>query len=356
MGVKSFGAGCFDSGRKLGAETRYSVLHRVAEKDFVYPKLMAWEGAFGVVPAQFDGWLVSPEFCVFRPDENQVDIRYLGYLFQRPQTWETIAGSSIGTNLRRRRLYPEDFLAKMIELPEPSEQRRVTAMLDRITRMVDRVSHKMTMNGSPSPTAVLPAVVDAVFGRFSINSRPLADIAETVTDVVRPGNDPSPAEAFIGLQHIERHTGRQLGMLDVGAEAGPKARFAPGDVLYPRLRPYLNKVWCADRHGLCSTDQYVLRPFDSRLSRILAFALRGRSCLNQAIDLTSRLQHPRIRRLDLLSIKLPNVSPSNYERTLQALERVSTRVTAIGDLRRAAMARAEALRESVLNQAFAGEL
>jgi hypothetical protein len=39
------------------------------------------------------------------------------------------------------------------------------------------------------------------------------------------------------------------------------------------LRPYLNKIWVADRHGLCSVDQYVLRPRPDVDADLLAYLL-----------------------------------------------------------------------------------
>lgn len=129
MGVRSFGVGAFDAGERHGSETRYTSLRVVRDGDFVYPKLMAWEGAFAVVPPEFDGYVVSPEFCIFGSGDD-LDIGYLGHLFRWPTMWERIAGASIGTNVRRRRLYPEDFLSKAIRLPPVDEQRRIVAFLD----------------------------------------------------------------------------------------------------------------------------------------------------------------------------------------------------------------------------------
>jgi type I restriction enzyme, S subunit len=143
LGVRSFGLGCFDAGLRQGAETRYRLLHRVAAGDFVYPKLMAWEGAFGVVPERFDGYFVSPEFCTFQTVGQKLNIGYLGALFRIPGTWSSIAGSSIGTNVRRRRLYPRDFLVREIPLPDWADQNRIAALatrLDEVTRISTRRS------------------------------------------------------------------------------------------------------------------------------------------------------------------------------------------------------------------------
>src|SRR6266542_4426957 len=71
-GVYSFGRGVFRSARKAGADFAYPRLSRLRTGDFVYPKLMAWEGAFGIVPPECDGCVVSTEFPVFEVIEDRV--------------------------------------------------------------------------------------------------------------------------------------------------------------------------------------------------------------------------------------------------------------------------------------------
>ncbi|HET8628264.1 MAG TPA: restriction endonuclease subunit S, partial [Thermomicrobiales bacterium] len=69
-GVYSFGRGMFPGQRKPGVEISYPRLSRLARGNFVYPKLMAWEGALAIVPAECDGLVVSTEFPVFEVDES----------------------------------------------------------------------------------------------------------------------------------------------------------------------------------------------------------------------------------------------------------------------------------------------
>jgi type I restriction enzyme S subunit len=57
-GVYSFGRGVFPSAVKAGSEFSYERLSTVRAGDFIYPKLMAWEGALGVVPPECHGPLV----------------------------------------------------------------------------------------------------------------------------------------------------------------------------------------------------------------------------------------------------------------------------------------------------------
>jgi len=65
-GVYCFGRGVFRSQFRTGVEFAYRRLTRLKAGNFVYPKLMAWEGALGVVPAECDGCVVSTEFPVLR--------------------------------------------------------------------------------------------------------------------------------------------------------------------------------------------------------------------------------------------------------------------------------------------------
>ena len=69
-----------------------------------------------------------------------------------------------------------------------------------------------------------------------------------------------PSTPAVGLEHIPR---RQLTLDDWGdaGELGSrKARFAAGDILFGKIRPYFHKVTVAPLDGICSTDAIVLRP------------------------------------------------------------------------------------------------
>lgn len=138
-GVKSFGGGVFRSSTKEGSAFSYRVLTRIHQDEFVYPKLMAWEGALGVVPEECDGLVVSPEFCVFEIDQAKVVPQWLGFYFRQPWVWPALAGGSAGTNVRRRRIYPDDFLRFEVEFPSLDVQREDVGRLLAIERGLKRV-------------------------------------------------------------------------------------------------------------------------------------------------------------------------------------------------------------------------
>ena len=135
-GVYCFGRGVFRGQERSGSEFAYPTLSRLRAGEFVYPKLMAWEGAFGVVPASCNGCYVSPEFPVFEIDGKRLDSRFLSFYFQIPRVWESVSGGSTGTNIRRRRLNPTDFIQREIPLPPLAEQRRVVARIEALAAQV----------------------------------------------------------------------------------------------------------------------------------------------------------------------------------------------------------------------------
>lgn len=157
-GVYSFGRGMFKSGRKSGMSTAYKRLTKLRAGDFVYPKLMAWEGALAVVPPECDGCVVSPEFPVFEILEGQVYPEVLDVYFRTPSVWPRISGASTGTNVRRRRLNPTDFLNSEIPLPS----RETQFQLRKVYSEVRRLKH-LQSDSAPEIEALLPSLLSKAF-------------------------------------------------------------------------------------------------------------------------------------------------------------------------------------------------
>lgn len=121
-GIKSFGKGMFDAGKKVAGEHfKYDVLVPLREGHLVYPKLMAWEGALAVVPSEFDGKFVSPEFVQFRPT-GAILPDVLDAWFRSPRSLPDLRSGSTGTNVRRNRLMPGAFLRVTMPRPDAGPQ------------------------------------------------------------------------------------------------------------------------------------------------------------------------------------------------------------------------------------------
>ena len=64
---------------------------------------------------------------------------------------------------------------------------------------------------------------------------------------------------YIGLEHIEAHTSNLLATISANDVESSTFKFNKGDVLYGRLRPYLQKVVIAPFDGCCSTEIFPIK-------------------------------------------------------------------------------------------------
>jgi type I restriction enzyme, S subunit len=355
IGVRSFGQGIFHKDPVFGSDLGNKRVFRIEPDDLVLSNVFAWEGAVAVASQAEVGMIGSHRFMTFVPIAEKIETRWAAWFFRSGPGLALIRRASPGSAGRNRTLAIDRFQALEIPLPSICEQRRQVEYLEAIEKSAKTAADSIRHLGSGDVIALLPGMVDAVIASEATGSARVSELADFVSDTVHPGDDAAPAECFVGLQHIESHTGRCLGHDELESLKGRKFRFQPGDVLYGYLRPYLNKVWVADRHGLCSVDQYVLRPHTDTNADFLAHCLRGRGVLRQAIGLTHRLQLPRLRSGLLASLSVPTVAKTSLAPPLvEQLDELRDRMVNVAALRGYQREVAAALVPSALNQIFNG--
>ena len=128
----------------------------------------------------------------------------------------------------------------------------------------------------------------------------LAEMVEFIREQL-----PTPTETYLGLAHVQGHTG-ELGEAKETV-SGACLAFQANDVLFARLRPYLNKVHRAEAGGSCSTEFHVLRIMDNNLllPDYLATILRGKIVLAQTVHMVTGNTHPRLTNDDVVNLRFP---------------------------------------------------
>lgn len=160
-GIYSFGRGLFRRQPISGADTSYQTMTRVNEGDFVYSKLMAWEGAVGIARADESGALASPEFPVFTIDSTRVLPGYFGTFIRSKQFIEMLRGAAVGTNVRRR-VHPSEILRLAIPLPAISVQEK----LAEISTLMGKIEVRRRA-ADDRASALLASALNQVFGSLS---------------------------------------------------------------------------------------------------------------------------------------------------------------------------------------------
>ena len=118
---------------------------------------------------------------------------------------------------------------------------------------------------------------------------------------------------YVGLENIESNTGFYVPSIGEKESFNSALRFEVGDILFPKLRPYLNKVHLAEFKGVCSTEFHVLKGKDLNNLYLFTF-LNSKLVVNQTSCLMTGNTLPRLQPQDVqrLPILLPPPNIQNH--------------------------------------------
>lgn len=178
----------------------------------------------------------------------------------------------------------------------------------------------------------------------------IAEVRKTKADPASMRGSP-----FIGLEHIEAHTSQLLGVGRAEDVRSSVATFVRGDILYGRLRPYLNKVIEAPFDGCASAELVPFVAHDG-IDRTL---LRRWMMAPDFLEFTASLDRgdrPRVKPEQLKDYPILLPPEAEQRRIVAKLDALTARLTrAREELDRVPMLAAK-MRESVLVDAFEGAL
>ena len=134
-----------------------------------------------------------------------------------------------------------------------------------------------------------------------ISAYKLSDVVTFHRDIVSSENSAN----YLGLAGVESQTGELSGVQEEAA--GQAFAYEKDDILYGRLRPYLNKVLLAESDGICSTEFHVMRVIDTTtvLPEYVAAILRSDLILSQTRHMMTGNTHPRISNEDVQNLYVP---------------------------------------------------
>lgn len=150
----------------------------------------------------------------------------------------------------------------------------------------------------------------------------LGEILKLRKGTIHP--DEVPNARYVGLEHLDSGEIwiRRFGKASDTKSA--KAVFKTGDILYGKLRPYLDKAALAEWDGVCSTDILVLTPQDDFDAVFVAYLIHSSFVLAHAVATTTGVNHPRTswRALKQAAIPLPPLEEQReIARILQTVDR-----------------------------------
>ena len=131
--------------------------------------------------------------------------------------------------------------------------------------------------------------------------------------------------------------------------------FKKGDILYGKLRPYLNKCGIATCNGVCSSEIFVINTTGME-SRFLAIFFRSQHFLNYANSKIHGARMPRLSRSHFQNATFPLPPLKEQTRIVQKIESCFEKANETKKNLEKIEKLIEKYRESLLAKAFRGEL
>ena len=119
----------------------------------------------------------------------------------------------------------------------------------------------------------------------------LKEIASLRRENIKPEDD--LYSSYVGLEHIDSGESQLKRWGDASEVKSTKSRFYPNDVLYGKLRAYLDKAAIAEMEGICSTDILVVTANSKTLPRFLVYLLHTYPLIRHAVATSTGVNHPR---------------------------------------------------------------
>nr|WP_317472168.1 restriction endonuclease subunit S [Bacteroides hominis (ex Liu et al. 2022)]MDV6177112.1 restriction endonuclease subunit S [Bacteroides hominis (ex Liu et al. 2022)] len=113
-----------------------------------------------------------------------------------------------------------------------------------------------------------------------------------------------------------------LSHLRGGANISSITEYKPEDILISNIRPYLKKIWFADKKGGCSKDVLVLRSADTSkyLPKYIFYMLRRDAFFDYVMEGKKGIKMPRGNKEDILKYRIPIPSINEQKRIVSQIE------------------------------------
>jgi type I restriction enzyme, S subunit len=335
-------------GSQIGTKLQFSV----KPGQFILSKIDARNGAFGVIPSNGGGAIITGNFWVFDIDTRQIDSKFIEYLTKTHLFIDFCIRASEGTT---NRLYLQEnaFLSQQIPLPPLEEQRRIVARIEELSAKISQIRELRAENKQNIQKMLLSAFVSIT---EEAQYRKMTEVAPLVRRPIEVDFEVDYHE--LGIRSFGKGTFHKPAIS--GASLGTKRIFSiePKDLVFNNVFAWEGAVavakeedkgrvgshrfiTCVAKPGI-TTPQFLYFYFlTSRGLKLLGEASPGGAGRNRTLN---------IKDLEQIEVPIPCFDKQLWFDELQGqIDRLRT-------LQEQTAAEIEALLPAILDKAFKGEL
>lgn len=181
----------------------------------------------------------------------------------------------------------------------------------------------------------------------------LKEVFKVVKDKYNPQTE-NQIVNYIGLENIETSKGI-ISKNNSSEVKSIKTKFKKDDVLYGKLRPYLNKHDVVNFDGICSTDILVFRFNDINTAKYINYYFNLPMFIQYAVENSSGINLPRVSEKTISKYKISLPTIEEQQEIINILDKLLAKYNKIKNLEQQ-LEKIELLKKAILAKAFRGEL
>ena len=299
-------------------------------------------------PSQY----VVGAFCArMRPNDGESP-EFLAALFESGFYKSWIGRLLAGTNINN--LKPSDIASCSIRMPSSLAQRNRLGEIFSLSRLQIKTLDRLIAAKREQKRGLMQQLLTGKL-RFPGFTEPWKTVR--LEEVVSLRNSKAVASEApdlhcIELEHIEQGTGELIGRARAGSTVSLKTEFAPGDVLFGKLRPYLKKFALVDFAGFCSTEIWAITANRIAITSAYLRLLVESPAIQRAANATSGTKMPRAD-WDVVAATAVKLPPIVEQERITALTSTIEAELRLLNAQRAAFA---AQRRGLMEKLLSGEI
>ena len=238
-----------------------------------------------------------------------------------------------------------------VPLPNRPEQRAIANFLDRETAKIDGlvekkerliellkekrialISHAVTKGLDPN----VPMKDSGIEWLGNIPAhwmvRKWSHCCQIAEGQVPPADEQYRDRVLIAPNHVESGTGKIIKLETADAQGAVSGKYLvrPGDIIYSKIRPALNKACIATGDWLCSADMYPVRISDRSLKpRFLLYYILSEAFVKLMVDESMRVAMPKVNRETLTAAPVLVPKQDEQDAIVQHLDRETAKIDAL---------------------------
>lgn len=280
---------CFSSGSK----------NHVGKISFIKKDLQFYAGGF---------------MGIIRSNSNRILPKFLYVILNSPLYRQIISNESNGNNIQN---LSQSIGRIKIPVPPIDVQKQIIEEIAKVDTSISDAMQQIDKCESD---------IESLLSSLNNADSTLNTIAPFATKSIKYSDIES--ETYITTDNMLQN---KLGVLPFEGDANISSitEYKPEDILISNIRPYLKKIWFADKEGGCSKDVLVLRSADTSkyLPKYIFYMLRRDVFFDYVMEGKKGIKMPRGNKEDIMKYKIPTPHIDEQKRIVVQIEALELEIT-----------------------------